>query len=90
MPHEVDTSPSNSLNPSRTTTPPLHVSSPALPLTRKSTRVYKTAAYLQDYACNSTASTPTPGSPYALSDYLTYSHLLPPYQSYLMTVSACP
>ncbi|KAL4620721.1 hypothetical protein ACB092_06G176100 [Castanea dentata] len=88
--HEVDTSPYNPLNPSSTTSPPLPISSPALPLTWKSTRVHKTPAYLQDYACNSAASIPTPGLPYALSNYLTYSHLHPPYQSYLMTVSACP
>ena len=75
VPHEVDTSPSNSLNPSRTTLPSLPISSLALPLTRKSTRVHKTPAYLQDYACNLVVSTPTPGSLYALSNYLTYSHL---------------
>ena len=64
------------------------------PPTRKSTRAHKTPAYLQDYACNSAALSPSTapshisGTPYAIEDCLTYSHLDPNYQSYLMTVSS--
>ena len=61
--------------------------------TRKSTRTRKTLVYLQDYACNSAAISPSTtsshvsGTPYDIADCLTYCHLDPNYQSYLMTVS---
>ncbi|KAF3973131.1 hypothetical protein CMV_003417 [Castanea mollissima] len=60
--------------------PPV-VSAPPMPL-RKSTRDIRPPAYLQDYACATFAS----GAPYDLAKCLTYSHLDPSYQSYLMTV----
>ena len=72
----------------------------AFPYTRKSTRAHKTSAYLQEYACNSTAivadpgctlaaKVPDSGCPYDMADFLSYSHINSSYQSYLMTVSAC-
>ena len=86
---KIAISPSTSSTPFIPTPPSSPVPNPELPLTRKSTRPHKTPVYLQDYACNSTASSHTPGSPYDIADYLSYSYLHPPYQSYLMTVSAC-
>ena len=62
---------------------------PAAPHNRKSTRVHKTPAYLQEYACNSAATVADPSSPYDMADFLSYLNLNPYYQSYLMTVSAC-
>ncbi|KAF3973631.1 hypothetical protein CMV_002968 [Castanea mollissima] len=61
--------------------PPV-VSTPPMPL-RKSARDIKPPAYLQDYAC----ATFAPSAPYDLAKCLTYSHLEPGYQSYLMTVA---
>ena len=87
--NEIAISPSTSFTPPIPTPPSSPMPIPALPLTKKSFRIHKTPAYLQDYACNSTASSHTPGSPYDIADYLTYSHLHPPYQSYPMTISAC-
>ena len=51
----------------------------APPHTRKSTRVHKTPAYLQEYACNSAAIVADPGCPYDMADFLSYSHLNPSY-----------
>lgn len=63
------------------------------PPLRKSTRPHKEPSYLQDYSCafaHSLASTEhTSGAPYDIADSLTYSHLEPAYQSYLMTITAC-
>lgn len=57
--------------------PPLPIT--ALPHTKKSTKAHKALAYLQDYACNSTAASHSLDSPYDIADSLTYSHLNPPY-----------
>ena len=61
----------------------------APPPITKSTRVHKTPVYLQDYACNTAATAHPPSLPYDIADSLTYSHLDPPYQSYLIIISAC-
>ncbi|XP_075636697.1 uncharacterized protein LOC142608926 [Castanea sativa] len=60
-------------------------SAPSVPL-RKSTRDTRPPAYLKDYACIFV----TPSAPYDLAQSLTYSHLEPCYQSYLLTVNSCP
>ena len=63
------------------------------PPPRKSTRTHKAPIYLQDCACNSTTISPSiatshaSGTPCDIVDYLTYCHLDPKYQSYLITVS---
>lgn len=59
------------------------------PPIRKSTKAHQTPIYLQDYACNTTATARPPSLPYDIANSLTYSHLDPSYQSYLMTISAC-
>ena len=71
VPHSLDTS--SSISPSV----PMPISEPLH--TRKSTRVHKTPAYLQDYACNSAATVSNPGSPYDMADFLSYSNLNPSY-----------
>ena len=64
------------------------------PPIRRSTRVHKTAVYLQDYDGTAATALPSPvtgfhasGSPYDISACLTYSHLDPKYMSYVMTIS---
>ena len=68
----------------------------APPPVKKSTETHKAPIHLQDYACNPIATSPAlvvvshaPSSPYDIADYLTYSHLEPQDQSYLMTISTC-
>lgn len=56
---------------------------------KKSTRLSKTLAYLQDYSHAST-SLPTFGGPYDIAHSLTYAHLVPSYQSYVLAVSSNP
>ena len=82
----TDVSPSSSqvLFPTAPSSPPVVPASP-VPL-RKSTRDTRPPAYLQDYACTAFA----PGAAYDLAECITYSHLEPGYQSYLMTVSSSP
>lgn len=61
---------------------------------RKSARDTRPPAYLKDYTCTAvtTASSAAtlPGAPYDISQSLSYSHLEPCYQSYLLTISSCP
>ncbi|KAF3953049.1 hypothetical protein CMV_021463 [Castanea mollissima] len=56
---------------------------------RKSARTSKPLAYLQDYSCASACS-PASGGPYDISHSLTYAHLVPSYQSYVLAVSSAP
>ena len=53
---------------------------------RKSARDTRPPAYLQDYACTAFA----PSAPYNLAECLTYSHLEPSYQTYLLIVGSSP
>ena len=64
--------------------PPV-VSAPPVPL-KKSVRATRPPAYLQDYACTTVAS----GATYDLAQCLTYSHLEPCYQTYLLAISSSP
>lgn len=89
IPNDTSLSPSLSVTPSLDISPSTSLPVPVLQHTRKSTRVHKTPAYLQDYACNLVTTVLDPSSPYDMADFLNYSHLNPSYQSYLMTVSAC-
>ena len=57
--------------------------------TRKSARPSKPPAYLQDYSCAS-AGVPASGGPYDIAHCLTYAHLVPSYQSYVLAVSSNP
>ncbi|XP_030931061.1 uncharacterized protein LOC115956939 [Quercus lobata] len=56
---------------------------------RKSARTSKPLAYLQDYSCASACS-PASGGPYDIGHSLTYAHLIPSYQSYVLAVSSTP
>ena len=76
------------------TNPTLPIVAP--PPVKKSIRTNKAPVDLQDYACNSSTASlalvvasHAPGSPYDIANCLTYSHLEPQYQSYLMTISTC-
>ena len=89
IPNDTSLSPSLSITPSLDISPSTSLHVPLLQHSRKSTRVHKTLAYLHDYACNLATIVPDPSSPYDMADFLSYSHLNPSYQSYLMTVSAC-
>lgn len=74
-----------------TPTAAIPASAPTLAPLRKSTRLSKPPAYLQDYPCAvALTSIPKPlsGGPYDIADGLTYSHLKPDYQSYLLTVNS--
>lgn len=68
---------------------PIIPSSPLSPPTptRKSTKSHRAPTYLQDYSCNAAAH--TSGSLCDIATSLTYSHLDPDYQFYLMTISSC-
>ena len=57
--------------------------------TRKSARPSKPPAYLQDYSC-AFANLPASGGPYDIAHSLTYAHLMPSYQSYVLAVSSNP
>ena len=59
---------------------------PSAPM-RRSSRQSTKPVYLQDHVCTATHVS---GSPYDLADGLTYSHLEPCYQSYLLAVSTSP
>ena len=77
--------PSKVLSPTAPSSSPLVVPASPVPL-RKSARDTRPPAYLQDYACTTFA----PGAAYDLAKCITYSHLDPGYQSYLMTVGSSP
>lgn len=79
MSNETSMSPSLFVTPPLDTSPSTSLPITVLPHTRKSTKVHKAPVYLQDYACNSVAAVPVPGSPYDMVDFLTYSHLNPSY-----------
>ena len=59
---------------------------PLVPI-RRSSRQSTKPVYLQDHVW---AATHVSGAPYDLADGLTYSHLEPCYQSYLLAVSTSP
>ena len=81
----VSPSPSQVLSPAAPSSSPPVVPASPMPL-RKSARDIRPPAYLQDYACTTFA----PGAAYDLTECITYSHLDPGYQSYLMTVGSSP
>ena len=58
---------------------------PLVPI-RRSSRQSTKPVYLQDYVCATNVSS----APYDVADGLTYSHLEPCYQSYLLAVSTSP
>ena len=60
---------------------------PPLAPIKRSSRQSTKPIYLQDYAC---VTTHVFGAPYDVADGLTYSHLKPCYQSYLLAVSTSP
>jgi len=45
---------------------------------------------LQDYSCSAVTSKPISGSPYDISNYLTYSHLHKAYKHFVLVVQATP
>ena len=78
IPHDTSLSHPHSLEiTSVSPTVPIPILAP--PHTRKSTRVHKTPAYRQEYACNSAAIVADPSCPYDMADFLSYSHLNPSY-----------
>ena len=81
----VSPSPSQVFSPVAPSSSPLVVPAPPVPF-KKSARDTRPPACLQDYACTTFA----PGAPYDLAECLTYSHLEPSYQSYLLTVGSSP
>ena len=81
----ISPSPSQVLSPATPSSSPLVVPASPVPF-RKSARDTRPPAYLQDYACTTFA----PGAAYDLAQCITYSHLEPGYQSYLMTVGSSP
>ena len=85
MTADVSPSPSQIFSPAAPSSSPPVVLTPPVPL-KKSTRDTRPPAYLQDYACTTFA----PGAFYDLAECLTYSHLEPSYQTYLLTVGSSP
>ena len=63
-------------------------SSPVVP--RRSTRPHHPPAYLTDYSCKVVLSKPSPGSPYGISDHLSYENLGSTFHSFIMSVIATP
>lgn len=60
------------------------------PILRKSTGPYHPPAYLLDYSCISVNTKLAPGLPYDILDGLSYFHLGPTFQSFVMTIIATP
>ena len=85
MSTNVSPSPSQVFSPTTPSSSPPIVPASLMPL-RKSARDTRPPAYLQDYACTTFA----PGVAYDLVECITYSHLEPGYQTYLMTVGSSP
>ena len=85
MTADVSPSPNQIFSPAAPSSSPPVVLTPPVPL-KKSTRDTRPPAYLQDYACTIFA----PSAPYDLTKCLTYSHLEPSYQTYLLTVGFSP
>ena len=85
MSTNVSPSPSQVFSPIAHSSSPPVVPASLMPL-RKSARDTRPPAYLQDYACTTFA----PGAAYDLVECITYSHLEPGYQTYLMTVGSSP
>ena len=64
---------------------------PVEPPLRRSARPHVPPPYLSDYSCKSVVSTkPKFGLPYALSDFMSYSHLGSSFKSFALAVSATP
>ena len=57
---------------------------------RRSTRPHNAPAYLTDYSCKAVVSKPCPGSPYDISDYLSYEKLGSSFHSFVMFVTTTP
>lgn len=57
---------------------------------RKSTRAHNPPSYLRDYSCNAVFSTPASGSPYDISDFLTFTHLNKAYKHFVFDLQATP
>ena len=64
---------------------------PVEPPLRRSARPHVPPPYLSDYSCKSVVSTkPKSGLAYALSDFMSYSHLGSSFKSFVLAVSATP
>ncbi|KAF3957561.1 hypothetical protein CMV_017440 [Castanea mollissima] len=83
-PSSIDLSPSSSpdIDPISTSSIPV--------VLRRSTRPHHPPAYLTDYSCKAVVSKPSPGSPYDISDHLSYENLGSTFHSFVMSVTATP
>ena len=67
------------------------ITQPVQPPLRRSTGPHVPPSYLSDYSCKSVVSAkPKSGLPYALSDFMSYSHLGSRFKSFVLAVSATP
>ena len=67
------------------------ITQPVQPPLRRSTRPHVPPSYLSDYSCKSIVSAkPQFGLPYALCDFLSYSHLGSRFKSFVLAVNATP
>lgn len=83
-PCSIDLPPSTS-----TDIDPIPTSSSPIVL-RRSTRPHHPPAYLTDYSCKTVVSKPSPGSPYDISNHLSYENLGSTFHSSVMFVTATP
>ena len=67
------------------------ITQPVQPSLRRSTRPHVPPSYLSDYSCKFVVSAkPQSSLPYALSDFMSYSHLGSRFKSFVLAVGATP
>lgn len=62
----------------------------SLVVPKRSTRPHHPPAYLPYYSCKTVVSKPSPGSPYDISDHLSYENLGSTFHSFVMSVTTTP
>lgn len=57
---------------------------------RKSSKAHNLPSYFRDYSCNAVFSTPASGSPYDISNFLTFTHLNKAYKHIVFALQGTP
>ena len=85
----IEASPSY-ISQSNTISPSSSLPIAPLPTFRRSIRPHKPPSYLSQYSCKSVSTKPNFGLSYDILNYLDYSHLGPPFHSFVMAINTTP